>query len=92
MITAVQYLENWLKDNLIIIGVDFDQALIKAKQMEKQEIIEAHGVKQKTKSNPGSIVTYGYNYTGEMYFHDNYEDFGVDLEAKEHDYQTAQPR
>ena len=39
-----------------------------AKEMEKQQIIEAHGNKQKTKSNPDSIVTYGYTFTGEMYY------------------------
>jgi hypothetical protein len=44
----------------------------KAKEMERLQIIEAHGVKQKTKSNPGSIVTYGYNYTGEMYYNDKF--------------------
>ena len=43
-----------------------------AKEMERQQIIEAHGVKQKTKSNPNSIVTYGYNYTGEMYYNDKF--------------------
>ena len=43
-----------------------------AKEMECLQIIEAHGVKQKTKSNPGSIVTYGYNYTGEMYYNDKF--------------------
>ena len=39
-----------------------------AKEMEKQQIIEAHGNKQKTKSDPDSIVTYGYTFTGEMYY------------------------
>ncbi|MFY7936146.1 MAG: hypothetical protein ACOVOQ_02110 [Flavobacterium sp.] len=48
------------------------EILNKAKEMERQQIIEAHGVKQKTKSNPGSIVTYGYNYTGEMYYNDKF--------------------
>jgi hypothetical protein len=70
--TAIEYLENWLKENYIVIGVDFDKAIIKAKELEKEQIIEAHGVKQKTKSNPGSIVTYGYNYTGEMYYNDKF--------------------
>ena len=37
-------------------------------EMEKQQIIDAHGDKQKTKSNPDSIVTYGYTFTGEMYY------------------------
>ncbi len=49
--TALEYLENWLKENYIVIGVDFDKAIIEAKEMERKQIIEAHGVKQKTKSN-----------------------------------------
>ncbi len=44
-----------------------------AKEMEKQQIIDAHGNKQRTKSNPDSIVTYGYVYTGEMYYQDKFE-------------------
>jgi hypothetical protein len=42
----------------------------KAKEMEKEQIIEAHGNKQKTRSNPNSIVTYGFTYTGEMYYNE----------------------
>jgi hypothetical protein len=42
-------------------------------ELEKQQIIEAHGDKKKTKSNPNSIVTYGYTYTGKDYYKDNYE-------------------
>jgi hypothetical protein len=41
-----------------------------AKEMEKEQIIEAHGNKQKTRSNPNSIVTYGFTYTGEMYYNE----------------------
>jgi|688.fasta_scaffold471029_2 c-di-AMP phosphodiesterase-like protein len=44
-----------------------------AKEMEKQQIIEAHGNKQKTKSNPDSIVTYGYTFTGEAYYNETYK-------------------
>lgn len=47
--------------------------LNEAKEMEKQQIIEAHGNKQKTKSNPNSIVTFGYTYTGEMYYDEKYK-------------------
>jgi hypothetical protein len=46
--------------------------LHQAKQMEREQIIEAHGDKQKTKSNPHSLVTYGYTYTGEMYYNETY--------------------
>ena len=41
-----------------------------AKEMEKEQIIEAHGNKEKTRSNPNSIVTYGFTYTGKMYYNE----------------------
>jgi hypothetical protein len=44
--------------------------LYQAKEMEKEQIIEAHGNKEKTRSNPNSIVTYGFTYTGEMYYNE----------------------
>jgi hypothetical protein len=70
--TAVE----WLVDQ-IFNDVDLKDSILKlaiqqAKKMEKEQIIEAHGNKQKTKSNPNSIVTYGYTYTGEMYYNDNF--------------------
>jgi hypothetical protein len=70
--TAVE----WLVDQ-IFNDVDLKDSILKlainqAKEMEKEQIIEAHGNKQKTKSNPNSIVTYGYTYTGEMYYNDNF--------------------
>jgi DNA polymerase IIIc chi subunit len=43
--------------------------LEQAKELEKQQIIDAHGNKKKN-SNP--IGDYEYTYTGEMYFNDNY--------------------
>ena len=49
-----------------------DSIINEAKEMEKEQIIKAHGNKQKTKSINNSIVTYTYTYTGEMYFNDNY--------------------
>ena len=70
--TAVE----WLVDQ-IFNDVDLKDSILKlaiqqAKEMEKEQIIEAHGNKQKTKSNPNSIVTYGYTYTGQMYYNDNF--------------------
>ena len=41
--------------------------------MEGLQIVEAHGNKQKTKSNPESIVTFGYTYTGEMYYNEKFK-------------------
>lgn len=68
--TAVEWLEEKIKANPF--RIENDKLWNEAKEMERQQIIEAHGVKQKTKSNPGSIVTYGYNYTGEMYYNDKF--------------------
>ena len=42
-------------------------------ELEKEQIVEAHGDKQKTKSNPDSIVTYGYTFTGENYYDKNFK-------------------
>ena len=64
-VTAVE----WLIEQWPILETQLPPWLIEeAKEMEKQQIIEAHGNKQKTKSNPDSIVTYGYTFTGEMYY------------------------
>ncbi len=72
--TAVEWLE------MEIVKLEKDYAIPsklyelseQAKEMEKQQIVEAHGDKQKTKSNPDSIVTYGYTYTGEMYYNEKF--------------------
>ena len=75
MKTAVE----WLEDNLIFnpwAEEHFkhnEKCWEQAKEMEKQQIIEAHGNKQKTKSNPDSIVTFGYTYTGEMYYDETFK-------------------
>jgi len=42
-------------------------------ELEKEQIVEAHGDKQKTKSEPDSIVTYGYTFTGENYYDKNFK-------------------
>ena len=67
--TAVEFLVEQLAKNGILHSSD----IAKAKEMEKQQIVEAHGNKQRTKSNPNSIVTYGYTYTGEMYYNDKFK-------------------
>ena len=64
----------WLSENLI--SEPYSEQHFKhnfrcwerAEAMEKEQIIKAHGNKQKTRSNPNSIVTYGFTYTGEMYY------------------------
>ena len=71
--TAVEHLQEYLT---ISLGIDRMRLLFnefeKAKEMEKQQIIEAHGDKQRYKCNPDSIVTYGYTFTGEMYYNKTY--------------------
>ena len=42
-------------------------------ELEKEQIVEAHGDKKKTKSNPGSIVTYEYWFGGEDYYDKNFK-------------------
>lgn len=81
--TAVEWLFNelcseklsWNKDSNGKIFFDkiTSDILEQAKEIERQQIIEAHGDKQKLKSNPGSIVTYGYTFTGEMYYNKNFK-------------------
>ena len=71
--TAVEWLIQQLSKEWLL--EDRELHLIeKAKEMEKEQIIKAHGNKKKTKSINNSIVTYTYTYTytGEMYFNDNY--------------------
>jgi hypothetical protein len=67
--TEVVGVEYW---NAFRSCTDLSKYVDKAKEMEREQIIEAHGNKQKTKNNPDSIVTYGYTYTGEMYYNETY--------------------
>jgi hypothetical protein len=59
--TAVGFLENQYNSNGKLTPVDFYQA----KEMEKQQIIDAHG--NKTKKS-GSISNATYILTGEEYY------------------------
>lgn len=71
--TAVEWFESMLK-NWDVLLPEIKKAIIEqAKEMEKEQIIKAHGDKQKTKSNPESIVTFGYTYTGEMYYNEKFK-------------------
>jgi hypothetical protein len=70
--TAVEWLVEEI-NKLTGLRIRMDEPIIEqAKKMEKEQIIEAHGDKQRLKSNPNSIVTYGYTYTGEMYYNDKF--------------------
>ena len=76
--TAIDWFEYQLKDNLgnIVINQNWQllEGLIQqAKEMEKEQIIEAHGDKKRTKSNSGSCVTYSYTFTGEMYYNETFK-------------------
>lgn len=69
----VEQIETLIK-NGYAFNPKFEEDFIEqAKEMEKQQIIEAHGNKQKTKSDPDSIVTYGYTFTGEAYYNKTYK-------------------
>ena len=71
--TAVEWLESMLK-NWDVLVPELKKAIIEqAIEKEKEQIVQAHGNKQKTKSNPDSIVTFGYTYTGEMYYNQKYK-------------------
>lgn len=63
--TAVE----WLVQKYIESGVIFLDDINQAKEMEKEQIIKAHGNKKRTARDTGN---YQYTYTGEMYFNDNY--------------------
>jgi len=67
--TAVE----WFAEITAQLGYVSTDILEQAKAMEKEQIIKAHGNKQKTKSNPESIVTFGYTYTGEMYYNEEFK-------------------
>ncbi len=76
--TAVEWLEDQIKNSKYYFKlmaeinsrstVSQSNIFEQAKEMEKEQIVEAHGDKQKTKSNPDSIVTYGYWFSGEDYY------------------------
>ena len=71
--TAVEWLVEQLENHNGVTRAGFEKCIQEAKEIEKQQIIEAHGDKQKTKSNPDSLVTYGYWYSGKDYYKDKYE-------------------
>jgi len=66
--TAVEWLfeQLWNSDKDKFV---WHSLLEQALEMEKEQIIEAHGNKKKTARDTGN---YQYTYTGEMYFNDNY--------------------
>jgi len=67
--TAVEWLEEELKTRY---GLTPTSILLfrDAKEMEKQQIIDAHGNKQK---KSGCVSNYTYILTGEEYYKEEYE-------------------
>jgi c-di-AMP phosphodiesterase-like protein len=77
-LTAVEWLNSEVERLTTKAGIHLswemmDSIIRQAKQMEKEQIIEAHGDKKRTKSNPGSCVTYAYTFTGEMYYNETFK-------------------
>lgn len=81
--TAVEWLENEIKTSKYFYKLMEDinsrstiaqsDILEQAKAKEKKQIIDAHGDKKKTKSNPDSLVTYEYWFSGEDYYSKTFE-------------------
>lgn len=66
--TAVEWLEKEIK--LYVIRGNLHKEFKKAKEMEKQQIIDAHG--SKLKKSRG-VTNYEYWYTGENYYNDTFK-------------------
>jgi hypothetical protein len=63
----IEYIEKFTPKNKTTDGIwSKAKSLI---EIEKQQIIDAHGNKKKHARDTGN---YQYTYTGEMYFNDNY--------------------
>ena len=63
--TAVEWLFNQYVEKATITIKDIEQA----KEMEKEQIIEAHGNK---KRNSSGVTNYEYTYTGEDYYNEKF--------------------
>jgi hypothetical protein len=66
--TAVEFLKKMLKDNSseVFEGNIWEQA----KEMEKRQIIDAHGIKEK---KSGGLTNYTYILSGEEYYNENFK-------------------
>ena len=67
--TAVEWLYKTLHEQNYIYE-DMSEYLKQAKEMEKQQIIDAHG--SKLKKSRG-VTNYEYWYTGENYYNDTFK-------------------
>jgi hypothetical protein len=67
--TAVEWLFNQIPDHLRLTRSGFEM-LQQAKEMEKQQIIDAHGSKLK---NSRGTSNFEYWYTGEQYYNETFK-------------------
>jgi disulfide oxidoreductase YuzD len=76
MKTAVEWLEDCLREQypngkfVWNTRADIEALFKRAKEMEKQQIIEAHGNKEK---KSGGVTNYTYILTGEEYYNENFK-------------------
>jgi disulfide oxidoreductase YuzD len=76
MKTAVEWLEDCLTEQypngkfVWNTRADIEALFKRAKEMEKQQIIDAHGNKEK---KSGGITNYTYILTGEEYYNENFK-------------------
>ena len=68
--TAVEKIIYCLEQNQYYIGNDLYEVLKEAIEIEKQQIIEAHGNKAK---NSGGVTNYTYILTGEEYYKETFK-------------------
>jgi hypothetical protein len=64
--TAVEWLLDWMGKNQYFIGNDLLKAVDQAKEMEKQQIIWAHGIQMKGVNNHKCV-------TGEQYYKETFK-------------------
>ena len=68
--TAIEWLKDWMGKNQYFIGNDLLKAIEQAKAMEKEQIIEAHGLKRVHHVQQG--VDYWVSTCGLEYYDNTY--------------------
>ena len=67
--TAVEWLWRWINDNQEATIEEGNKAFNQAKEMEKEQIIEAWNIRAKI----DGVLTYTDNRTAEQYYNETYE-------------------